>query len=136
MISGSKHRPPEGLFVRELMRDLLEWYKENKAKLHPVELAAVFHHKFTYIHPFVDGNGRVARLLMNLILMKNGYPPAVIKVEDRLEYLEALEKASVKGNLKDFIDFIAGQVEKSLDEYIKILGLQREIPERMNGLEA
>ena len=73
------------------MTELVEWYKENKDKFNPVKLAAEFHFRFVYIHPFIDGNGRSARLLMNLILMRNGYPITVIRNEDRDEYMKALK---------------------------------------------
>lgn len=107
--------------MSEKMRDLVEWYKDNKEKLHPIELSAEFHFRYVYIHPFIDGNGRSARLLMNLILMKNGYPISVIKNEDRDEYMKALEIASTTGNTKDFINMVANAVDKSLDTYLYIV---------------
>lgn len=118
LISGSRHKPPINIIVPEMMKELIEWYKENKEKLHPVELAAIFHYKLTYIHPFTDGNGRTGRLMMNLILMQYGYPPAIIRIEDRTEYMECLEKASVENSLESFIKLIASEVEKSLDTYL------------------
>nr|WP_244991536.1 Fic family protein [Clostridium senegalense] len=122
LISGSKHRPPESFLVEEKMRELLSWYFENKNILHPIQLAAEFHFRYVYIHPFIDGNGRSARLLMNLILMRNGYPITVIETEHREEYMRALEKASTEGNLHDFINLVASQVEKSIDTYLYIIG--------------
>ncbi len=104
------------------MEELIKWYNENKDNLHPVRLAAEFHHKFTFIHPFIDGNGRCGRLLMNLILMRFGYPMTVIKIQDRSEYMSALEKASVENDLTDFINIIAEAVSSSLDTYLYILG--------------
>lgn len=121
LISGSKHRPPEHFLVPQEMEDLIKWYNENKNKLHPIKLAAEFHHKFTFIHPFIDGNGRCGRLLMNLILMRFGYPITVIRMEDRNEYMSALEKASVENNLEDFIGIVAAAVNRSLDTYLYIL---------------
>ncbi|NFH92016.1 Fic family protein [Clostridium botulinum] len=120
LISGSRHRPVEHILVAEKMQELIKWYKENKEKLHPIELAAEFHFRYVYIHPFIDGNGRSARLLMNLILMRNGYPISVIKNEDRDEYMKALEKASTTGDAKDFINIVANAVDKSLDTYLYI----------------
>lgn len=120
LISGSKHRPVEHYLVKERMVELVEWYKNNKDKKHPIELAAEFHFRYVYIHPFIDGNGRTARLLMNLILMRNGYPVTVIRTEDRDEYMKALEEASVKGNLDDFINIVTEAVDKSLDMYLFI----------------
>jgi Uncharacterized conserved protein len=122
LISGSNHRPPEQFLVPQEMEDLIKWYDENKNKLHPIVLAAEFYHKFTFIHPFIDGNGRCGRLLMNLILMRNGYPITVIRMEERNEYMSALEKASVENDLEDFINIIAEAVNRSLDKYLYILG--------------
>lgn len=121
LISGSKHRPPEHFLVPQEMEELIKWYDENKNKLHPIKLAAEFHHRFTFIHPFIDGNGRCGRLLMNLILMRNGYPITVIRMEDRNEYMNALEKASVDNDLEDFIRIVEEAVNRSLDTYLYIL---------------
>ncbi|WP_334073614.1 MULTISPECIES: Fic family protein [Paenibacillus] len=106
--------------LSEKMEQLVRWYYEQKDKLHPVQLAAEFHFRFVYIHHFNDGNGRTARLLMNLILMKYGYPPAILKSEtrDRLRYYETLEAASVQSGLEPFVQLIAGCVEESLRRYI------------------
>ncbi|MCM3700246.1 Fic family protein [Paenibacillus macerans] len=120
MISGSKHTPPHFTVVSEQMEQFMKWYNEHKDKLHPVQLAAEFHFRFVYIHPFTDGNGRTACLLMNLILMNSGYPPAVVKAEsaDRMRYYEALETASAQGDLEPFVELISGCVEDSLRRYI------------------
>jgi len=103
------------------MTDLVEWYRkqEEKGKLHPVLLAANFHYEFVAIHPFDDGNGRLARLLMNLILMKHGYPPAILRIEERQDqYLSALEEAD-SGELEKFNAYIAEKVKDSLAVYLK-----------------
>ena len=121
LISGSAHRPVEHFLVEEKMRELVQWYDANKNKMHPIELAAEFHFRFVYIHPFIDGNGRTARLLMNLIFMRNGYPIAVIKNDARDEYMKALEPASTSGNLNDFVDIVVIAVDKSLDTYLYIV---------------
>ena len=121
LISGSRHRQPEHFLVEEQMRELIYWYNENKTKLHPLELAAIFHDKYTYIHPFIDGNGISARLLTNLILMKNGYLICVVKMEDRDEYMNALEKASVEDTYHDFVKIIEKAVDVSLDTYLYIV---------------
>ncbi len=121
LISGSAHKPVEHFLVSERMTELVEWYKENKDKLNPVKLAAEFHFRFVYIHPFIDGNGRSARLLMNLILMRNGYPITVIRNEDRDEYMKALEKASTTNHKDDFINIVAKAVDRSLDTYLYII---------------
>ncbi|PWA13441.1 Fic family protein [Pueribacillus theae] len=122
-ISGSLHKPPHFLQVAEEMKRLLIWFKKNQDLLHPVELAARFHFQFVYIHPFIDGNGRTARLLMNLILMGAGFPPAIIKAdrEKRLYYYETLEKASVNGDLEPFILLVSECVEESLTRFLNAI---------------
>jgi Fic family protein len=120
IITGAKHTPPEAFEVPMLMHKLVKWVGDNKTKLHPVELAAILHHKLVYIHPFFDGNGRTARLLMNVMLMQAGYPLAVILKNDRKKYYQSLEKAD-KGNLSFFVDFIAQTVERSLNIYLRTL---------------
>ena len=119
-ISASQHKPPHFLQIPQAMQELVDWYRQAKNGLHPVELAAKFHFKFVYIHPFVDGNGRAARLLMNLILMNDGFPPAIVKAENeqRLRYYETLELASTKQVLQPFIELIAECVEDSLNTYL------------------
>lgn len=122
-ISGSMHTPPNFSVVPEKMEQLVQWYQQHKDQMHPVELAARLHYQFVYIHPFTDGNGRTARLLMNLILMRYGYPPAIVKAESghRLNYYETLEEASVNGKLDPFIKLIADCVEESLQRYISVV---------------
>ncbi len=106
-------------YVRTDMELLLKWFNENKSKLHPLTLATIFHHKFEKIHPFMDGNGRTGRILLNYILSRNNYPPLIILKIERKEYLEALGKADkinitgVNGDYQDLADFIAGQMIKS-----------------------
>lgn len=122
-ISGSKHTPPSYTAVPQQMEQLIQWYLQNKDHLHPVELAARLHFQFVYIHPFTDGNGRTARLLMNLVLMSYGFPPAIVKADSgvRLRYYETLEEASVKDQLNPFIHLIAECVEESLLKYISVV---------------
>jgi len=121
LISGSIHRPVEHFLVHERMEELINWYNENKDKLHPIHLAAEFHCKYVYIHPFIDGNGRTARLLMNLILISNGYPITVIKTEDRETYMKALEKASTQSDISEFVNIVSKAVDRSLDTYLYIV---------------
>ncbi len=99
------------------MNDLLDWYKTN-INVSAIELAADLHYRFVRIHPFDDGNGRVARLLMNYVLLKHGYPPAVIKSADKANYLRALNRADI-GDIAAFRDYIAAQVVWSLELSIK-----------------
>ena len=99
-----------------LMGELMQWYVQEteKQELHPVILAALLHYKFVRIHPFDDGNGRVSRLLMNYVLLKNNLPPVVIKSNDKKNYLDALNKADT-GNINAFIEYIAEQLIWSLN---------------------
>lgn len=120
IITGSDHTPPDANEIPSLMGDLIEWIKEKKKKLHPIELAAILHHKLVWIHPFFDGNGRAARLVMNLILMQKGYPLVVILKNDRKKYYETLAKAD-KGDYLPFVRFIAQAVERSMNIYLKTL---------------
>ncbi len=87
---------PNPLKIPDLVAEFINWLARED-NLHPVELAGEAHYRLVSIHPFVDGNGRTARLLMNLILMMMGYPPALIRKEDRLAYLSALKKAQLGG---------------------------------------
>lgn len=115
--------PPAARLVASLMNEFVEWLNEimstNNGETHPVQIAALAHYKFVYIHPFYDGNGRTARLLMNLILMKSGYPPVIIRKEERLQYYEYLEQAN-QGDLKPFIRFISRCTHRTLKEYIRL----------------
>src|SRR5690606_30644612 len=102
------------------MADLISWYREERGRgdLHPVVLASLFHHRFVSIHPFDDGNGRMARILMNLILMQAGFLPVVLKREKRSEYFLALEKADA-GEHEDFVVFVAEALIESQNIYLK-----------------
>jgi hypothetical protein len=100
------------------MNDLMQWYFDSSKTKQAVELAAEFHYKFVCIHPFDDGNGRIARLLMNYILLKNGLPPVIIKSSDKKNYLLALNKADV-GDLNAFNTYVAQQLIWSLEISIK-----------------
>lgn len=113
-----KHIPPHPNDVPLYMQEFNEWLNSQKAlKMHPVEFAAIAHYKLVYIHPFVDGNGRTSRLLMNLILMKSGFPPVSIQVGDRWVYYETLEAAN-HGDIRPFVRFIARCVSFTLDGYL------------------
>jgi Fic family protein len=105
-----------------LMNDLMDWYVEasNNKEVHPVVLAALFHHKFVAIHPFDDGNGRMSRILTNLILMKNGYPIVVIKDNDKDNYYSLLSQADVGDNWP-FVEYIIERLETSLNLYVKAI---------------
>lgn len=116
-ILGAIKSPPQAEKVPRLMKELVGYAQANPEKLNPVEFAAMLHYKFVVIHPFVDGNGRVARLLMNLLLMKRGYPITIVLKVDRKKYYDCLKKADL-GDVKPFINFIGYCVNRSLDIYL------------------
>ncbi|MFA6248327.1 MAG: Fic family protein [Mucilaginibacter sp.] len=106
--------------VKVKMPELIEWYKEANSyeNIHPIVVAALFHHKFVAIHPFDDGNGRLSRILMNLILMQKGFPPAVIMMDDRTNYYSLLSRADNNDNWP-FVEYIAERLQNSLQLYLK-----------------
>lgn len=103
-----------------LMRDLLDWFRIETSKegFNPVLVASEFHYKFIRIHPFDDGNGRTARILMNFIFLQNGFPPVIIKTNDKANYFSVLRQADA-GILEPFIDYIAKNLINSLEIMIK-----------------
>lgn len=117
MILGAVHIPPSAVKIPKLMTEFIQWYYQNKSKIPAAELAAWAHYKLVYIHPFVDGNGRTARLLMNLILLQNGYPPAVILKVDRKKYYRVLNEADREKHI-NYFDFIGRSIERSLLIYL------------------
>lgn len=124
-ITGANFLPPNPLKVPELMSELVTWVNENPLGMHPLELATAFHHRFVWIHPFLDGNGRTVRLLFNLMLMKDGYPPAIILRNDRKKYYEALNQAN-EGNYQKLSLLMSQALERSLDIYISNLSAGSE----------
>ena len=104
--------PPKPQDVSDKMGGLLRWYSSNKKKLHPLVLASHFHTEFEKIHPFVDGNGRVGRLLMNFIMHKNGFPMINIPKKRKFKYYEVLNAAQYKNNLKPFVKFLISILKK------------------------
>ena len=123
LITGSQHIPPQPYLLQPLMEAYFEFYEEHKLQLHPVVLSAEMHERLVTIHPFIDGNGRTSRLLMNLILLQNGFPLAIIggDYENRMAYYDALEKSQGAEGRSAFIEFIAQKVKDSLERYIGIL---------------
>jgi Fic family protein len=117
-----------------LMHDLINWYREQKraADVNPILLASEFHYKFIRIHPFDDGNGRTARILMNFILMEFDFPPVIIKTEDKLNYFAVLRQADA-GQLEPFIEYIAQNLMRSLE--IMIAGAKGESIEEPDDLD-
>ena len=122
IISGADHTPPDALHVESEMQHFIHWYQNKAVTFHPVERAARVHADFVKIHPFVDGNGRTSRLLMNLELMKDGFPPVVLPVEKRLEYYEALDTAHTKNDYEPFLSLISQGVESGFKPYWHVLG--------------
>lgn len=124
MIKGSNHMPPQPFLVSKEMEDYFLWFESQKNKLHPIVLAAEMHERLVTIHPFIDGNGRTSRLVMNLILLQNGYVIANIKgdYDNRMNYYQALETAQTKSNKEDFLLFIARIEKESLERYLSIIG--------------
>jgi Fic family protein/DNA-binding XRE family transcriptional regulator len=124
MIQGSTHMPPQPFLVAKEMEDFFIWYETNKSILHPIVLAAEMHERLVTIHPFIDGNGRTSRLVMNLVLLQHGYIIANIKgdYENRMRYYQSLETAQTKNNKEDFLLFIAQIEKESLERYLNIIG--------------
>lgn len=121
-ISGAVHTSPPPIKILEKMKELMDWYEGEAQSLHPIIRGAMLHVIFVGIHPFIDGNGRTSRLLLNLELMKSGYPPVIIRVENRLAYYNALDKAHTTADYADFIELVAKEVEASLDLYLSAVG--------------
>lgn len=113
-----------GKYVRTDMELLLKWFNANKDKLHPLVLAIVFHHKFEKIHPFSDGNGRTGRMIINYLLLKNNFPPTIIRKKFRKEYLEAMREADESGlwkiSEKEYSDLITYCASEFIDSYWNI----------------
>ncbi len=108
-------------YVKTDMNLLLKWYEENRKKLHPLVLATIFHHKFEKIHPFMDGNGRTGRIIMNYILLKMNYPPVIVRKKFRKEYLDAMRIAD-KSNLnfakeEDYRDLVFFNANGLIETY-------------------
>ena len=126
VITGAKHTPPTPNEMYNQLRFFYEEMQKNLTTMNPIELVAWTHAEFVIIHPFLDGNGRTSRLIMNYQLMNNGYLPESIKVEDRLEYYNVLDLYATTGNLKPFIELIENLEEKRLDEINKMIEQQME----------
>lgn len=130
-VIGSTLEPPPAIFVKEELQELVDWYKNNPDGLPPFELACIFHYRFVHIHPFVDGNGRVARELLNFILERNGYPPMIIEIGEREEYLKRLQKAD-EGNPGPFMEQMA---LKMISDYESVIfSFHRKVMKDMEEL--
>lgn len=119
-IKGATHIPPDYLIIPELMEKLMENFESWK-EYHPVIQASLLHGELVKIHPFVDGNGRTSRLVMNLVLMNNRYLPIIIKKESRLKYYEALDKAHITTDYTDFIKLVNELEIEMLNKYLNLV---------------
>lgn len=132
-ISGSDHTPPSGFRVPEEMNTLVKWIKKERYNYHIIELSALIHHKLVAIHPFWDGNGRVARIIMNILIIQAGYPMTIILKNDRRRYYRVLSEAD-KGNYKNLCEFLAQNVIRSLNVYLQILNPSKKKENKLLSL--
>ncbi|MCY3767160.1 MAG: Fic family protein [Gemmatimonadetes bacterium] len=106
--------------IKPAMSDLMDWYRKAESQgQHPIVIAATFHYRFVRIHPFDDGNGRMARLLMNMILIRHGYTVAMVPIQERNRYIESLEQADRSEDLAEFIAYVAGCCEYTLNLHLR-----------------
>jgi Fic family protein len=125
-ISGANFVPPNARKVLDYLESLVSYINTNPQGLNPIELATVFHHKLVWIHPFFDGNGRTVRLAMNLLLMRHGFPPAIILTTDRAKYDAALNQANT-GNYSKLMLLMSQATERSLNIYLNAIpGLDQD----------
>jgi Fic family protein len=121
LISGAKHIPPKHFELNYLMQKILDEYQNDWAKLHPIVRATLLHGEFVKIHPFVDGNGRTARLLLNFELMRSGYTPIIIKNDQRADYYDVLDLAHTTMNYGPFIKLVSELVVESEKLWISVI---------------
>lgn len=119
IVGNSSTTPPEK--VEKELKFLLDWYFRNKGILHPFILAFEFHRRYEFIHPFLDGNGRTGRLIMNKILMNNKYSPIIVYKDNKLSYFNSIEK-SKEGKIKNYYQFMLEQTDKTYDYLLKVIG--------------
>jgi Fic family protein len=119
-ISGANFVPLNAQKVSDYLDSLIDFVNTNPQHLNPIELATVFHHKFVWIHPFFDGNGRTVRLVMNLLLMRYGFPPAIILTTDRAKYYSALNQAN-KGNYSKLMLLMCQASERTINIYLNAI---------------
>lgn len=122
-ITGSQHEPPQPFLLEKLMEDFFRFYSYQHRKIHPIILAAEAHERLVSIHPFIDGNGRTARLLMNLVLAREGYPRVNIKgdLQSRLNYYQCLEKVQVDNDRVPFYKLVINEAIRSLEEHLELV---------------
>ncbi|MDE1827191.1 MAG: Fic family protein [Thaumarchaeota archaeon] len=125
-VHGAGFTPPLFYDIPKHMKELVHLINNNADELRPIEHAAQVHYDFAWIHPFEDGNGRIARLLMNLLLVRNDYPFTVIKQVEKPKYLRTLKEMDIEGNFEPFLIFVARSVEQTLDTYLAALESKRK----------
>ena len=126
LISGSRHTPPQPYLIEKQMEDFILHFQKLKTQgVHPILIAAYLHDELVRIHPFIDGNGRTSRLLMNLYLLQNGYTIVNLKGnnEDKISYYKSLEASHVDNNPEAFQQLVAEAEKASLERYLSILGV-------------
>lgn len=119
-ISGASTNPPSFLHLNEEMADLIDWYSKA-SEIHPIRRASELHARFVETNPFIDGNGRTGRLLMNFEMMKSEYPPAILLKEDRLRYYDALDEACLTRDYSQITSLIADACQRSIEAYLDVL---------------
>jgi Fic family protein len=119
-IPGANFIPPDANKVSDYLDDLVNFINTNPLGLNDIEMAAIYHHKLVWIHPFFDGNGRTVRLSMNLLLMRSGFPPAIILKNDRKKYYEALNQAN-NGNYHKLTLLMCQALEQTLNIYLNAM---------------
>lgn len=120
-IMGAFHEPPPPYLVEPMMNELIVNHTHRKSKMHLVEAVALFHLDFEGIHPFIDGNGRTGRLLINLELMQNGYPAIDVKFSDRRKYYQAFDDYYRNQNALPMVEMVAGYLNERLEQYLRVL---------------
>jgi Fic family protein len=124
------HEPPPAKDIPGLMKKLLQ--DDTKAGLHAIEKIALFHLGFESIHPFIDGNGRTGRLILNLQLMQGGYLPIDVKYADRQQYYGAFERAELHGSTDEMVDMVADYALQQLEKRLNLLGARPSSQKRKN----
>ncbi|MHB8262755.1 MAG: Fic family protein [Acidimicrobiales bacterium] len=131
-IVGSAHIPPNWVTIPDAMDAFVARINEGPGSEHPISFAARAHIELAAIHPFTDGNGRVSRMIVNLLLMRAGYPPALYNAADRVQYLDTLERAQVQGQDEGFIAVTATAVEIMLDRYLEISQMSEDAEKHLS----
>jgi Fic family protein len=118
---GAAHEPLQPYLIESQMEKLMSDFSRNKKVMHIIERVARFHLEFEGIHPFIDGNGRTGRLILNLELMQNCYPPINVKFTDRRRYYSAFDSYYRDNDVSPMIKLIAGYVDERLDKYLSVI---------------